>query len=245
MTDWYRDVVVATGRAPALWMLIGFVVAFAVTRSVTRRLRARARDGDRAGGRRLLRDAHVGGVHVHHQVWGIVLVLVAGMLQIRYAPQSPGAEVLAVCFGAGAALALDEFALWFHLQDVYWTEQGRKSIDAILLAGVIAVALLFQTSPIGVTHHDATSGWAFTGIVVLHAALSVVCLLKGKLATGVIGVVVPVVAAVGALRLAEPRSFWARRWYGEATMRRAATRFGPAREARRDRLRDFLGGRPG
>jgi hypothetical protein len=240
--DWYDEVVVASGRAPALWALIGFVVAFAVTRTITRRLHAR-RAADSAGRRRLLRDAHVGGVHVHHQVWGILLVLLAGLLQFRYAPGSPGVEILAAAFGAGAALALDEFALWFHLEDVYWTEEGRKSIDAILLAGVLAVSLLFQTSPLGLTEADEPSHWAYAGVLAVHLGLSIVCLLKGKLATGIIGVVVPVVSAVGAVRLARPRSFWARRWYGEAAMRRSTERYG-AWEARRDRIRDLLGGRP-
>lgn len=242
-TGWYDEVVVATGRAPALWALIGFVVSFAVTRTITRRLHARAAAPPPAG-RRLLRDAHVGGVHVHHQVWGILLVLLAGLLQFRYAPGSPGVEVLAAAFGTGAALALDEFALWFHLEDVYWTEEGRKSIDAILLAGVFALSLLFQTSPLGLTEGDEPSHWAYAVVLAVHLALSVVCLLKGKLATGVLGVVIPLVSTVGAVRLARPRSFWARRWYGEAAMRRSTVRYA-AWEMRRERVRDLLGGRPG
>ena len=66
-------------------------------------------------------------------MWGILLVLAAGLLQFRYSPRSPWAEVLAALFGAGAALTLDEFALWFNLDDVYWSKTGRQSIDAILM----------------------------------------------------------------------------------------------------------------
>jgi hypothetical protein len=114
--DWYRDLV-DTGRAQAAWLLLAFFITFAVTRAITRRIRAKqARQAQASsqpedgGG---LSNVYVGGVHIHHQVWGILMVLLAGLLQFRYAPHTtPWAEVLAVIFGAGAALTLDEFALW-------------------------------------------------------------------------------------------------------------------------------------
>lgn len=79
-------------------------------------------------------------MHVHHQVWGILLVLASGLLQFRYSPRSPWEEVLAALFGAGAALTLDEFALWFNLDDVYRTKTGRPSTDAILLRARLPAA---------------------------------------------------------------------------------------------------------
>ena len=85
---------------------------------------------------------HIGGVHVHHQVWGILLVLVVGLLTFRFRPESPWIEILATLFGVGAALALDEFALWLHLEDVYWSEEGKKSIDAVMIAAVFGLVLL-------------------------------------------------------------------------------------------------------
>jgi hypothetical protein len=69
-------------------------------------------------------------------------------------------------------------------------------------------------------------------------------MIKGKLITGLIGIVVPVVAVIGALRLAKPSSVWARRRYSGAKLNRAQHRFGPAYQVRHDRLRDLLGGRP-
>ena len=140
MWNWYVENVVGTGRSAALWMLVGFVVTYAVTRTITVRIRNRkdSGTGDEAGP---IKDVHIGGVHVHHQVWGILLVLVVGLLTFRFRPESPWVEVLATLFGVGAALALDEFALWLHLEDVYWSEEGKKSIDAVMIAAVFGLVL--------------------------------------------------------------------------------------------------------
>ncbi len=148
-------------------------------------------------------------------------------------------------FGAGAALTLDEFALWFNLDDVYWRESGRKSIDAILVATALGVVLLLQASPINtVSGHDAAEVGGYLLTVAINLALAIICIIKGKLATGVIGVIVPVLALVGALRLAKPTSAWARRRYADAKLSRAERRFGEAYQRRHDRLRDLLGGQP-
>src|SRR5262245_26203175 len=72
--------------------------------------------------------AHVktaGGLHLHHLVWGIVLLMLSGFLRFVTDPATPWAEILAAAFGIGAGLTLDEFALWIHLRDVYWSEEGR------------------------------------------------------------------------------------------------------------------------
>jgi hypothetical protein len=74
-----------------------------------------------------------GGTHVHHLVWGILLLLVAGYLAQLEADDSRRLRYLvAVLFGVGAALTLDEFALWFFLADVYWERQGRDSVDVVI-----------------------------------------------------------------------------------------------------------------
>lgn len=251
--DWYTEHVVDTGRAPALFALVGFVVTFVVVRSITRRIRARREAGPppdpgpaERPRRALLGDVSVGGVHVHHQVWGILLVLLTGMLEFRYSPGHPWSEVLALLFGAGAALALDEFALWLFVDDVYWSEEGQRSIDAILVGGALGGALLLSASPIGVTSDGSQGGWlAYTVTVVVHLALAFVCILKGKLATGLVGIVVPVVAFVGAVRLAKPTSPWARRRYAQRPHRlaRAQARFGARYRARWERVRTLVGGR--
>ncbi|MFI7063847.1 hypothetical protein ACIBL3_22865 [Kribbella sp. NPDC050124] len=244
---WYRELV-DTGRAQAAWMLFAFFVTFTVTRAVTRRIRAKhgqARASAAPAEEGGLSDVYIGGVHIHHQVWGILMVMLAGLLQFRYAPDSPWAEVLAVIFGAGAALTLDEFALWLHLDDVYWGPQGRKSIDAILLGGALGVVLLTQTSPIGAEPEragSALSEWTYFGGIGFHLVMAVFCFLKGKLATGLIGIVVPVVAFVGAVRLAKPSSVWALHRYGGRKEERSRNRFGATYDKRWNRVRDLLGG---
>jgi hypothetical protein len=244
---WYQRVFVDTGRAPAVWMLIGFLVTFAVTRGITRRIHAKAaedspRPGSQRGG---LSDIYIGGVHVHHQVWGIILVLVTGLLQFRYSPGAPWAEVLAALFGIGAALTLDEFALWFNLDDVYWTKSGRKSIDAILVGGALGAVLLMQAAPLGTAGgRDPLAIWLYLVTLAFNLAVAGICIIKGKLNTGLIGIVIPLLATIGAIRLAKPSSVWARRRYSGTKLSRAQQRFGPAYQLRRDRLRDLLGGRP-
>ena len=237
-------------RAPAFWVLLGFFVTFALTRAITRRIRTRAQNrqpGEDTGGGGLS-DVYIAGVHVHHQVWGILLVLVSGLIEFRFNPDSPWSEILAAGFGTGAALALDEFALWFHLDDVYWAAEGRKSIDAILVAGAIGSGMLLGASPIGVTRAANPVGWIYTVTIALNLLYSGICVLKGKLATGVIGVVIPTVAFIGALRLAKPESYWGRRRYRgsdrrERKLLRAQKRFGARYQARRAKIYDLLGGR--
>ena len=240
--DWYDQTFVQTGRSPALWALVGFLVTFALVRTITRRIHTRkAAEADAPGP---VQDVYIGGVHVHHQVWGLLIVLVSGLLVFRFTPASPWIDLLALGFGAGAALTLDEFALWFHLDDVYWSTEGRKSIDAILVGAALGGAILHGVSPIGQTPVEGTPAWVFTGVVLTHMVCALVCILKGKLATGILGVVVPVIAWVGAIRLATPGSWWARRRYRGRKLERAERRFDAAHAARHDRLRDLLGGTP-
>ncbi|MFF0413324.1 hypothetical protein ACFYUY_23150 [Kitasatospora sp. NPDC004745] len=220
-----------------LWMLGAFVATFVGTRVITRLIRA---------GRGPFRDVQVGGTHVHHQVYGILAMLVAGAIEFAYRPDSPGVQVLAVLFGAGAALALDEYALWLHLEDVYWSREGRKSVDAAFLAVAVGLLLVAGFNPFS----DAGSGTAahltFALVLLVNALMSAIAILKGKTATGVIGLLVSPVAMVACLRLAKPASPWARWRYPEGSRRaeRALRRFPPGRRTRIDALKDFVGGVP-
>jgi F0F1-type ATP synthase assembly protein I len=242
MWNWYLDNVVDTGRSAALWLLIGFLVSYGVTRAITVRIRRRRTSGtaEESGP---IKDVHIGGVHVHHQVWGILLVLVVGLLTYRFRPESPWIEVLATLFGVGAALALDEFALWLHLEDVYWSEEGKKSIDAVMLAVVFGLVLLVGTSPLGIESDEAAASgvWITAAAVLGHVGISVICMLKGKLVVGLAGLPLPTVSFLGAVRLAKPDSFWARRFYGEKKLARASSRHARV-ETRRLALRDRLFG---
>ncbi len=74
-----------------------------------------------------------GGTHIHHMVWGILTLMVAGYLGLSLQPDSPWRELTAIAFGIGMGLTLDEFALWLNLEDVYWQQKGRQSIDAVVV----------------------------------------------------------------------------------------------------------------
>src|SRR5919197_1249133 len=80
-----------------------------------------------------------GDLHIHHLVWGIVLRLVCGFLGFATTPRTPWPEILAVLFGIGAGFTLDEFALWLRLEDVYWAEQGRASVEAVMIDTVFGL----------------------------------------------------------------------------------------------------------
>ena len=192
--------------AAVFWMLIAFVVTFAVTRVITNLIRR---------GRGPFRDMSVGGVHIHHQVWGIFLLLGVGTMELAYRPASPWLEVLAVLFGMGAALTLDEFALWLRLDDVYWGPEGRRSVDAVLLATLVGLLLLVGISPFD---DDTTDGELALGITIAINLLFVLAaILKGRIVLGVLGLFVPIIAFVATCRLGRPRSPWARRFYREGS----------------------------
>jgi hypothetical protein len=181
-----------------------------------------------------------GGLHVHHLVFGIVLLLIMGFA-LALQPASPWLEIFAAGFGIGAGLTLDEYALWLHLEDVYWAEEGRRSVDAVVIAAVIGGLLLMGFLPFST---DAGAGPIVVTMVVV-LALSAVAILKGKIVLGVAGVLFPIVGLIGAIRLAKPDSFWAKRRYepGSRKLARATKRY--ERHTRRyQRFQDQVAGAP-
>ncbi len=223
------------GRAAAAWMLGSFVVVFLATRLVVRLIRA---------GKGPFKNQSVGGVHLHHLVWGIFLMLVAGVGEFTYRPEPPWQYVLAAAFGAGAALALDEFALWLHLDDVYWEREGRISVDAVFVVGALMALLVLGANPFDPDTGDGVL--VLVATIVVNGLLAIVALTKGRFLLGLLGFLVPVVALVGAVRLARPTSPWARRRYPEGSRKdlRARRRF-PERDRRRwDAVVDAVAGRP-
>jgi hypothetical protein len=136
----YRQQFAKVHRERQLVAAIAFYLTFAIVRILTHAIRA---------GRGPFHDVSMGGRHIHHLVWGILLLLIVGygwLLQIGTDVHStsrwPG-RVMAILYGAGAALTLDEFALWLNLEDVYWERQGRASIDAVVLFGcLLAIGVL-------------------------------------------------------------------------------------------------------
>ena len=107
-------------------MLLAMIVTFVVVRVITRKIRE---------GKWGLHNIAPGGLHIHHVVFGVVAMLLAGIVGIAFRLSEPGLDVVAVVFGIGAALTVDEFALLLHLEDVYWSREGRENIEAVILFG--------------------------------------------------------------------------------------------------------------
>ncbi len=251
------NAIVDPSRHGVLWLLVAFVLTTLVTRWMTRRIRARELRAKTLAsvecalgeGADLIKNMMIAGIHIHHQVWGVLLTLVVGLLLVTYHPTGTGAHVLAGLFGVGAALALDEFAMWLHLEDVYWSTRGRSSITALMVAVAITLALVLGANPLDIgssSGGDPLTGLALLVGVLINLAFVTVCILKGKLAIGLVGLFVPVVALVAAVRVAMPDSWWARRRYAVDGRkdRRSRGRFDAAYHARWDRLRDLIGGPP-
>jgi hypothetical protein len=222
--------------------LVGFVCAFGFIRLSTRLMRS-PRVPWWPGS--VVSD---GGVHVHHLFFGIVLMMAAGGLSFAAGEtDGPWYAIYAVLFGIGLGLTIDEYALWLHLDDVYWSRAGRSSIDATLVAlGLFAFVLLaFVPTRIG---DDSFAVLATTvAVATLHFGFVLIAAAKFRLVHALFGVFLPGLAAYAALRLAKPRSVWAKRFYGErrpAKQARAEQRFREGRPTDRfkERLRDAIGG---
>jgi hypothetical protein len=183
------------------------------------------------------------GLHIHHLVWGIVLLLLSGFLSFALAPLSPWGEILAALFGIGAGLTLDEFALWVRLKDVYWAQEGRSSLDAVVVATVIGALILLGLAPFDTG--DSSPGVSLVVAVVIDVVLCVLVIMKGRWLMGLVGVFVPLVSLVGVLRLAAPTSPWARRRYkpGSKKLARSEARFARVK-ARHRAVLDLIGGKP-
>jgi hypothetical protein len=185
-----------------------------------------------------------GGLHLHHLVWGIVLLLVAGFLNFVLKPGPPWLEIFAGAFGVGAGLTLDEFALWIHLEDVYWSKEGRSSIDAVVVAALLGGLVVLGVAPFDIPN-NASSISSLVLAIAIDLAFSTVAILKGKPLIGLMGVFLPLASIAGSLRLAAPTSPWARWRYPPEgrRMERSRARFERVR-ARRRWLMNAIGGSP-
>jgi hypothetical protein len=148
-----------------------------------------------------------GGTHVHHLVWGIVLLLVMGYLGLAVDPASPWLELVAIAFGIGMGLTMDEFALWLNLQDVYWAPKGRQSIDAVVVTTTLLVIALLGLQ-FWIDVYDAVlvllgtgrgNEWIAIPVQIAGVALAVVCFRRGRKLFGLFGLFVPLVALIGAV----------------------------------------------
>jgi hypothetical protein len=126
--------------------VLGFGVTVGIVRTITAMIRA---------GVGPVHNVTAGGLHIHHLVWGILLLILVGVIWLLEfgVGSSLVSTLTALAFGVGAALVLDEFALWLNLSDVYWQRQGRESLEALAFFGGVLVA--------------GTAGWPFLRDVAL------------------------------------------------------------------------------
>lgn len=218
ISEAYRVHIEAAGKEIHFLILLAFVITFGFIRTSAHLIRAQVKwwPGN---------VETKGGTHIHHLVWGILLLLLMGYLGLAVDLGSPWLELTAIAFGVGMGLTLDEFALWLNLKDVYWSSKGRQSIDAVVVTVCLLVISLLGLwfwidvyeavlLLLGVGGNELTGGESRAFLVpwqILGASLAVVCLLKGKRFMGIVGFFFPLVALIGAARPAEPGSYWARR----------------------------------
>ncbi|HEY2504432.1 MAG TPA: hypothetical protein VGI68_24210 [Mycobacterium sp.] len=233
MAHWFAHDIIDRGRLPLLSCLVAFILTFFVTRTFVRVIRHRA-----AVGRPTRwwhpRNVHIGGVHIHHVTFGVVLVMLSGLVLVTLSVngQEPEFTLAATSFGIGAALVLDEYALILHLSDVYWEEDGRTSVDAVFAAVGVAGLLIMGLHPLMFflpIWHDAGSvalRLAVASAMALTLPLAVVVVLKGKVWTGLLGMFIVILLVIGAIRLSRPHAPWARWRYTTQPdkMRRALQR---------------------
>ena len=217
------DLAVPPERLPLMWCLIAFLLTFFVTRTIVRYIRAHAAsDAPRKWWQP--RNIGHGTTHIHHVVIGVILVMVSGVSMVTLAVDGgvPEFTAAAIFFGIGAALVLDEFALILHLEDVYWAEDGRTSVDAVFAAVAVAGLLILGFNPLSFFNvniwrddHSLEARAAVVAIALVTLLLAVIVLLKGKVWTGLVGMFITPLLVVGAIRLSRPHAPWARWRYSQ------------------------------
>ena len=242
VSDYWNDHILANNRQGVFLVLVGFILSFAFIRMSTRLMRS-PRVPWWPGS--VVSDS---GVHLHHLVFGIVTMMIAGTLGFAAHGESPWAEICGFLFGVGAGLTIDEFALWVYLDDVYWAEEGRSSIDATVIAAAAMGLVVMGVNPLDTG--TESEGWLALIVSGLLLVLVVaICFFKGRRAHGIVGFFVFPIALYGACRIAKPDSAWARRRYGERKPKKQAKsegRFPPDRRTERfkNAFRDIVGGKP-
>src|SRR4051794_24225276 len=142
-------------------------------------------------------------------------MLVVGAFMAVGTSHRPYLEVAAVLVGVGTSLVLDEFALILHMSDVYWSEEGRLSIEMVSLTVACMGLVLAGLNPFDFTS-GAGDGIAFAGVatgIIFHFAAVSAGLAKGKAELAIIGAFVPFPAGVGGIRLPGPESRGAQLFY--------------------------------
>jgi hypothetical protein len=240
---------ISSGSSRLLFFFLGLVITFLFIRISVRMIRAEVRWWPG--------NIKPGGTHIHHVVFGTVFMLVGGVAGLAAPDSETGLRsAAAALLGVGAALVHDEFALILHLRDVYWTKHGRLSVDAVFVAIGMTGLLLLGARPLGYddflsvdSPNTSTESLALrVAAILVNLGFAIVSLLKGKIWTGLLGLLLPVLPEIGALRLARPGSPWARWRYAENSrkLRRAYRREARIRQPMirvKIRFQEFISGR--
>jgi lysyl-tRNA synthetase class 2 len=219
----YRDGIVDTGRETQFLFFVAFLVTFGFIRTSTHMIKAQVSWWPG--------NVQVGGTHIHHLVWGILLLLIFGYVGVAIHPGDPWRDIVAVFFGIGTGLTLDEFALWLNLKDVYWEKEGRRSIDAVVTAAALSGMLLvsFRGWVDAATHVEDAVFRIVGAAGVVAIVLALVNAAKEKFGMVIWSILVPVVGIPSAFRLAKPHSVWARLFYRHGKKERSEKRFAGGR----------------
>jgi hypothetical protein len=243
ISDLWNDQLVEHGRQYHFLVLVGFLGSFGFIRLSTR----------------LMRSPRVpwwpgsvvseGGLHVHHHVFGILTMMIAGVVSFALSDVGFWYDVSALAFGIGMGLTIDEFALWLHLDDVYWAEEGRSSIDATLIAAAAMGLILLGAAPFEIQGGSFLNIVGTVALFGLLGGLVLICFMKQRFYHGLAGVVMLPLAIYAACRLGKPGSGWARRFYGTRRpdkQAKAELRFRADRrtEQLKKGVRDAVGGTP-
>jgi hypothetical protein len=242
-TDFWNHQLAEHDRQWLFLVLAGIVISFGFIRLSTRLMRS-PRVSWWPGS--IVSDS---GLHLHHLVFGIVLMIAAGTISFAGFATAPIYEICAFLFGVGIGLTIDEFALFVYLDDVYWAREGRASIDAAALAVALLGLMLLGVRPFEVD--DGSNGdviVSIIGAVILFLCVAI-AILKQRLYHGVLGFFFFPLAMWAACRIGKPNSPFARRFYGERNPRKqtkAEERFRPDRRTERfkELFRDAVGGTP-
>jgi len=214
--SWFSEEIVDAGKLPLVLGFLAFIVTFLVTRTIVRMIRA--------GKGPFKNNVSDGGLHIHHVVPGVLILIVGGFLAAGAHGSEPWASIGGVLVGVGAGLVLDEFALILTLDDVYWAKEGRVSVEMVALAAASLGIFLVFGSPFTPSEADGGDVVSLIIGIAVHLLFVFITFRKGKYRTAVVGFFLPVVAIAGALRLARPGSRWARRFYKERKLARATRR---------------------
>jgi hypothetical protein len=211
--------IVDSGRLAAFLFFVALLGTFGFIRTSTHMIKAQVSWWPG--------NVSVGGTHIHHLVWGICAMMIFGYVGVVHQPDSPWREIVTVFFAIGMGLTLDEFALWVDLKDVYWEKEGRKSVDAMIIAGCVAGMLLVGFSS-WLNLADDVGGEVFAAVGavgLVGIVLALICAAKEKFWLALCSLLVWPVGAVGAFRLAKPHSLWARRFYRDQRLERSRERY--------------------